>query len=813
MYNEENAKPVQKSNSSTPFWKTNSAFSKSLKITAIYFLFGSLWIVLTDLLADFLVYEGILETNIIKGLFYVIVTSVLIFYLIFTAMKKVVSIKDTLKDLNIKLEQSNNELQQERQKLLESEVKLKESDNLFRAVFDQATIGIAIGHNHNIVSSLFEKPNINAMFEQITGRSKEELMQMDWAEITHPDDLPIDLEYYRRFKAREINGYDMEKRYIRPDGSEAWIRMIISRLHMDSSDENHLCLVEDISERKEMEKILYDSERSKAVLLDNLPGMAYRCNYDPDWTMQFISEGCFGLTGYKPESLLNSRDKTFNDLISPEYREHLWIQWGEAIVQRKKLKEEYELITASGEVKWVFEQGQGVYDDSGNVIALEGLIIDITDRKQQELKLKYINDHDLLSGLLNRRSFQETVIQDLSDKGFEKGAVILLKLRKFNLMNLTMGYAYSENLVKEIANSLNTLVCDHVQLFHLSVDRFILYMRGYKEKEELALLCEKLLELMNNTYVSQTLGADMGVLEIDYQKDDIESILKNVSIAAKNAAENQIFSYSFFDDEMEKKLIREADIKNELVRSAYEGCDDCLYLMYQPIVDLRANRISGFEALARYKSDKVGFISPMEFIPIAEQTQLIIPLGRRIMRSAFNFFNSIEARGYDNITLSFNVSAIQLLRDDFIPDLIQLLEETGANPHKLGIELTESIFSNNYKVINERLKIIQGMGIKTAIDDFGTGYSSLARERELNINCLKIDKYFIDKLRYLDPKEAITGDIISMAHKLGHYVVAEGVEDEKQKQYLINHDCDYMQGYLFSKPLSEIDAFKLLETE
>jgi EAL domain-containing protein (putative c-di-GMP-specific phosphodiesterase class I) len=146
-----------------------------------------------------------------------------------------------------------------------------------------------------------------------------------------------------------------------------------------------------------------------------------------------------------------------------------------------------------------------------------------------------------------------------------------------------------------------------------------------------------------------------------------------------------------------------------------------------------------------------------------------------------------------------------------LTELIELVEETGVDPRNLNIEITESVFSDNYHEINEKLDKIKLMGMKIAIDDFGTGYSSLARERELNVNCLKIDKYFIDKLTRINPKDAITGDVISMAHKLGHYVVAEGVEHEMQKKYLLEHSCDMMQGYLFSKPVDKEVAIDMLK--
>jgi PAS domain S-box/diguanylate cyclase (GGDEF) domain len=705
------------------------------------------------------------------------------------------------------------DLQEEKAKLLESEHRVSESEALFKAIFNQATIGIAIGHNDTyIISGTKDRPSINAMFMKITGRTNEELTSTKWTEITHPDDLEEDLANFKRFKQKEIDGYDMEKRYIKPDGSFAWVHMFISPLKIDETGEyNHICIIEDISKRKEMEKVLLDAERSKAIILDNLPGMAYRRNNDPEWTMQFVSEGCYELTGYKKENLIKNEEISFYHLITPKYQEYLRNKWVQILNAKIKLKEEYEIITASGEVKWVFEQGQGVYDENGNIVSLEGLIIDITERKRQEMLLKYINEHESLTGMYNRRYFQDFITNELKSMQKRKQAVLLVNFRKFNLLISTFGYTYGENLIKEMAVVLSTFCKENYRLFHIATDRFIFHIKYYETVEELIAFCNAVAETMNSSFSSKTIGGNIGVVEIDNAKSDVESILKRASIAAENANENQIFSYCFFSKEMEESLIRKTEIKNELMKTAYDDDDNSLYLMYQPIVDLKTGLINGFEALTRFKSEKMGIVSPVEFIPVAEETQLIVPIGKKITRIALKFLKQLELAGYNSLSMSVNVSAIQLMRDDFIPDLIEIISETEVNSGKVGIELTESIFSNNYKVINEKLDTIKNLGIRIAIDDFGTGYSTLARERELNVDSLKIDKYFIDTLFCDDAKDDITGDIISMAHKMGHSVIAEGVETERQKQYLIDNHCDLMQGYLFSRPLPEEAVFELLK--
>ncbi len=706
----------------------------------------------------------------------------------------------------------NQQLKMEKEKLNISEERLKERETLFRTIFEQATIGISIGHNDKYyMLKGTNEPSINPMFERITGRSKEEFAAITWMDMTYPEDLEKDLEKFNQLKENIIDSYELEKRYIKPDGSLAWINMMVSRLNLEgSSDFYHLCLATDIHKEKEIQQELYQSERDKSNFLEHLPGMAYRCNFDRDWTMQYVSRGCIDLTGYQPESILNNRDLSFDDLILPQYREHLWEKWLQVKEDNSQLKEEYEIRTASGEIKWVYEQGHIVYDENNNVKNLEGIIIDITQQKEQELRLKYISEHNNLSGLYNRRYFEMVMEMECNRPGSVNKALLLVNIRKFNKINLTYGYYQGERLIQALASMLKEMCKENYELFHISEDRFVILVKGYLEQTELAKLCENILQSTQNIQVISSFQISIGVLEIHDLKVGVESILKFASIAAEHANKSKTLDYCFFNQEMEENIMFREVIKEELSEISTTDKDSNLFLNYQPIVDLKTNKIYGFEALARFNSDKFGCISPNVFITIAEEEGIIIALGNKIIRLALNFLKQLELQGFVDITLSFNVSAVQLLREGFVETLNDYIKEASVNPKNLNIELTETVFSNDYEEINRILDQISEMGIKVSIDDFGTGYSSLARERELNINCLKIDKYFIDKLLSLDGKAAVVGDIISMAHKLGHYVVAEGVEYESQKQYLATHDCDYMQGYLFSKPVSQERALELL---
>lgn len=686
---------------------------------------------------------------------------------------------------------------------------------LYQNIFEQAPTGVAIMIDENIITPSKYIPNpINPMFEQILGRTSSELAALTWSEITHPDDLKADLEKFNQFKRGEIPGYSMEKRYLRPDGSSVWTNMKIAPLLEDmDTHPMHLCLLEDISSRKKAEDALRESERDKSILLSNLPGMAYRCKNDPDWTMLFASDGCFQLTGYKSGSIICNKDLSYNDLILPEYRRSLRNEWDRVLAKRLPFKYEYEIVTNKGEHKWVLEMGEGVYDEHGDVQSLEGLILDISERKQMENVLKYNNEHDVWTGLFNRQYLENLLHEEARHVTLGKRALVAINLSAVSSLNLTYGFQYSQQLIKETAEVLKTMCTDTHQLYATYVHRFVFHIKDYRDENELSSFCKSISTALDTLLAVERVSFGIGIIEIrEDAKDNVNQLLKNLLIASEIAVETfeTGTGICFFNNEMEANITRKETIKRELAEIAVDDTSKKLFLQFQPILDLGSNKICGFEALARLHSDHFGLVSPMEFIPFAEETKLIIPLGKQIIRQAFHFLNMLALKGFDTIEVSINISAIQLLRKGFSESLFGLIHEMQVNPNTVCLEITESILVSNFQEICRVIEELRICGLKIAIDDLGTGYSSLSRLREFNANYIKIDKYFIDKLTEVTPEHAITGDIISMAHKLGSRVIAEGIEHEKQLQYLKDHDCDMIQGYLIAKPLDKDDAFDLI---
>ncbi|NLM21195.1 MAG: PAS domain S-box protein [Peptococcaceae bacterium] len=368
--------------------------------------------------------------------------------------------------------------------------KLKESEALYRAVFDNASVGIAVLRNYEMFVEM------NNMFTKIMGRSKEEMKGMSWLSLTAPDDWAADMEMFSRLKAGEIKDYSMEKRIVKPDGSTIWVNMDITVLQQsDRSDLTHLCLVQDINDRKLTEQALRESERSKSVLLSHLPGMAYRCCYDKNWTMEFLSDGCLELTGYNPESLINNKEIAYSELILPEYRDPIWQEWKRVLALREQFKYEYEIVTAQGEKKWVWEIGQGIFDENESLISLEGIVIDITQSKRNQMQIQYLNDHDVMTGLYNR-IYYEKAKNELDKEEYLPLSVIISDINGVRLVNDAFGYHEGDRLIMETAKIIQACCRDKDIVARTGGDEFTILMpntsreQAYQFVEKITQACE-----------------------------------------------------------------------------------------------------------------------------------------------------------------------------------------------------------------------------------------------------------------------------------------------------------------------------------
>ena len=383
---------------------------------------------------------------------------------------------------------------------------------LFHGVFEQAPIGISIGHNDQVTYAAPDgRYSINRRYSEILGRNPDELGALDWRTITHPDDLAADLALQDQYQRGDIPGYSLEKRFLKPDGTYVWTNMMIARLKESSNtDDLHICLLEDISARKRAEEALAESERSKTVLLSHLPGLAYRCKYDRDWTMLFVSEGCENLTGYKPESLIHNRDITYNDLIAPEYRELLWSEWARVLNHHAHFRHEYELITRDGTRKWVMELGQFILDDHDEILALEGIVIDITESKVREAQVTYLNDHDFLTGLFNRSYFTKQK-QVLSHSDWMPVSVAICDINGVRLINDAFGLTEGDHMIADVAHMLQQVCRQGDVLCRTGGDEFTLLMPRTSQAEAAFVADEMLRSVENHNHVHRAQRLEISV--------------------------------------------------------------------------------------------------------------------------------------------------------------------------------------------------------------------------------------------------------------------------------------------------------------
>jgi EAL domain-containing protein (putative c-di-GMP-specific phosphodiesterase class I)/GGDEF domain-containing protein len=431
--------------------------------------------------------------------------------------------------------------------------------------------------------------------------------------------------------------------------------------------------------------------------------------------------------------------------------------------------------------------------------------LNIYRKNQRILNLAY---HDELTGLHNLRYYH----QYLSELKSKKVACIVLNPTNFRMLNMLFGYEHGDMVLIGIGEML-TKLSEHYkpsQPFRLSDDRFLMVLSDYQDEQMLTSLCASMLGIKEEAGLFGSIEICLGLVESEGPYDSTRMLREALIALNATSVTNKI---QFYNEHLEEILVERDAIESEL-NQAISSPTNGLSLVFQPIIESKSGKIRSFEALARLTSQKLGMISPLTFIQIAEQRQLIIPLGKKILSLACDFIAVLQNSGYDSISVAVNISAIQLMHESFVPDLVSLLQEKGVQNQSLELELTESVFTQDMELLSNQLRTIRSLGIRISIDDFGTGYSSLSRLGTLPIDTIKLDKQFVDKLQSNEEQaKGLASDIISMAHHIGKVVVAEGVEEQEQRTMLTNMECDLLQGYLFSKPIPAQKALELLESK
>ena len=442
--------------------------------------------------------------------------------------------------------------------------------------------------------------------------------------------------------------------------------------------------------------------------------------------------------------------------------------------------------------------------DFDGVPCFIGMFRDVTERKHYERRLEHLSTHDDLTGLANRVLLHDRLAQSLhyAHRSGRLVAVLLVDLDRFKVINDSLGHDFGDQLLCAVAQRLLENVREADTVARMGGDEFVVLLAEVADAEDVGLLARKILDNLSRPYHvghrEIIITASLGISLYPKDSDSGAMLIRNADIAMYRSKRNDRSNFCFYAAEMNKHIRETLELEGEL-RHALERKEFCLH--YQPKVDLLSGRIIGSEALIRWRHPRRGMVFPADFIPLAEETGLIVSLGAWVMREACQQARAWQEMGLPALSVAVNLSARQFRRGDLPQVVREVLQETGLDPCLLELELTESMVMGDPAGAEETMRALKNMGVRLSLDDFGTGYSSLNYLRSFPVDSLKIDRSFINDVA-TDPSGAsVVASIIDIAHNLGLTAVAEGVETLEQLKFLSGCDCNMFQGYLFSEPL------------
>jgi len=509
------------------------------------------------------------------------------------------------------------------------------------------------------------------------------------------------------------------------------------------------------------------------------------------------------LHGKKPDYLKsNYTTQVTNDEIS------------ESLQEKGHWKGEIWIQAKNGEslLKWAVVSS--IQNEKGELTNYIASYTDLSERKEAEERIYKLAHHDSLTGLFNRATLGTRLEQAIftAKRNKEHLAIIFIDMDHFKVINDTKGHDIGDALLIEVARRLKNSVreCDIVA--RQGGDEFVVVLTQLKDYLVSSHIASNIVDTLGQTYQISgyhlNSSPSLGISIFPNDGDDAVILLKQADTAMYYTKENGRNNYHFFTEEMNKKVTEKVVLENELKKALD---DDQFVLYYQPKISGINGKLTGFEALIRWQHPEKGLIFPDKFIPVCEESKLIIPLGNWVINEACHQLEIWNSAGFPKMTLAINLSLQQFQSSHFVNNVADILSNYAIEAKNIEFELTETMAMYKPETTIKQLQQLKQLGIQLAIDDFGTGYSSLAYLKRLPIRSLKIDKTFISNLDTDESDAIISAATLSLAHNLDLEVVAEGVENKKQEEFLMTRQCDYLQGYLYSKPLPSDQTFKFIQ--
>ena len=718
---------------------------------------------------------------------------------------------ETLRASNAALEKRAGELsrinvllEQKISESIQTEGALRDSEERYRQLVELSPDGIFIQSESRIAF-------VNGACMKLLGAAtREELIGKPVLEIVHPDFRKTVIERIRRLGDENPTVLPLEAKVLRLDGAAIDVEVTASPF-MYRSNPGVQVVMRDITERKRAEEEIRKTQTFLSSIVDNLPSMV-SVKDAKELRFMRLNKAGEAMTGFSEQELLGKNDY---DLFPKEQADFFVAKDRETLDTGKLVFVEEEPIrTKDGAERILQTKKLPVFDGIGNIQYVLGISEDITERKKAEERLAYLAQYDSLTGLPNRSLFRDRLTQAMvrAKRNDRILALMFLDLDHFKEINDSLGHSTGDEVLQAVAGRLRASLRLVDTIARLGGDEFTIILENIARPDDVTMVAQKIWSAFSDPLVIQGreifVTASIGITLYPRDVEDIDALLQTADIAMYHAKEEGRNTYEFYAAEMHDHAAERLNME-ALLRRALERQEFLLH--YQPKVTVHGGRIVGMEALIRWNSKELGVVSPAKFIPLAEKTGLIVPIGEWVLKVACAQNKAWQARGLPALLMSVNLSARQFQQKNLVEMIVGAIEATGLGARFLELEITESMIMHRPEKAIAVLQQLHDIGVQLSVDDFGTGYSSLAYLKRFPVQKLKIDQSFVRDITTDAEDAAIVGAVVAMAKSLELNVIAEGVETPEQLAFLAKLDCDEYQGYLFSRPLPADEIERSLE--